>query len=29
VGAAISEQYRGRDLKMIGVMKGSVYFLTG
>lgn len=28
VGAAISEQYRGRDLKMIGVMKGSVYFLT-
>lgn len=28
VAAAISEQYGGRDLKMIGVMKGSVYFLT-
>lgn len=28
VAAAISAQYQGRDLKMIGVMKGSVYFLT-
>ena len=28
VAAAISEKYSGRDLKMIGVMKGSVYFLT-
>lgn len=26
--AAIDERYRGRDLKMIGVLKGSVYFLT-
>jgi hypoxanthine phosphoribosyltransferase len=28
VGAAISERYRGRDLKLIGVLKGSVFFLT-
>lgn len=28
VAAAIDERYQGRDLKMIGVMKGSVYFLT-
>ncbi|MEO7146178.1 MAG: hypoxanthine phosphoribosyltransferase [Bryobacteraceae bacterium] len=28
VGAAISEKYRGRELKLIGVLKGSVFFLT-
>ncbi len=28
VGAAIAERYRGRDLKLIGVLKGSVFFLT-
>lgn len=28
VASAISERYRGRDLKLIGVLKGSVFFLT-
>ena len=28
VAAEISERYRGRDLKLIGVLKGSVFFLT-
>lgn len=28
VAAEISERYRGRVLKLIGVLKGSVYFLT-
>ena len=28
VAAEISEEYRGRDLKLIGVLKGSVFFLT-
>lgn len=28
IAAEISERYRGRDLKLIGVLKGSVYFLT-
>lgn len=28
VGAAIAEKYRGRDLKLIGVLKGAVFFLT-
>ena len=28
VGAAISERYRGRTLKLIGVLKGSIFFLT-
>jgi hypoxanthine phosphoribosyltransferase len=28
IAAAISEKYRGRDLKLIGVLKGSVFFLT-
>lgn len=28
VGAAISERYRGRTLKLIAVLKGSVFFLT-
>ena len=28
VAAQISERYRGRDLKLIGVLKGSVFFLT-
>lgn len=28
VGAAISERYQGRVLKLIGVLKGSVFFLT-
>ena len=28
VGAAISARYKGRDLKLIGVLKGSVFFLT-
>jgi hypoxanthine phosphoribosyltransferase len=29
VADQISEKYRGRDLKLIGVLKGSVFFLTG
>ena len=28
LAAEISEKYRGRDLKLIAVLKGSVYFLT-
>jgi hypoxanthine phosphoribosyltransferase len=28
VAAEISEQYRGKELKLIGVLKGSVFFLT-
>jgi hypoxanthine phosphoribosyltransferase len=28
VGREISERYRGRELKLIGVLKGSVFFLT-
>ncbi len=28
VANQISEKYRGRDLKLIGVLKGSVFFLT-
>ncbi len=28
VAREISEKYRGRDLKLIGVLKGSVFFLT-
>lgn len=28
LGAEISAKYRGRDLKLIGVLKGSVFFLT-
>ncbi len=28
MGAEISEKYRGRDLKLIAVLKGSVFFLT-
>lgn len=28
IAAEISERYRGRDLKLIGVLKGSVFFLT-
>lgn len=28
VAAAITERYRGRELKLIGVLKGSVFFLT-
>ncbi len=28
VGAQISERYRGRELKLISVLKGSVFFLT-
>ena len=28
VAASISEKYRGRELKLIGVLKGSVFFLT-
>jgi hypoxanthine phosphoribosyltransferase len=28
VAAEISGKYRGRDLKLIGVLKGSVFFLT-
>jgi hypoxanthine phosphoribosyltransferase len=28
VGAEISERYRGRVLRLIGVLKGSVFFLT-
>lgn len=28
VGAEISGKYQGRDLKLVGVLKGSVFFLT-
>lgn len=28
VAASISERYAGRELKLIGVLKGSVFFLT-
>lgn len=28
IAGEITERYRGRDLKLIGVLKGSVYFLT-
>ncbi len=28
VAAEITERYRGKDLKLIGVLKGSVFFLT-
>jgi hypoxanthine phosphoribosyltransferase len=28
VGAEISDKYRGGELKLIGVLKGSVFFLT-
>src|ERR1019366_3512726 len=28
VAAEISTKYQGRDLKLIGVLKGSVFFLT-
>src|SRR3954451_2147584 len=28
VAQAITEKYRGRELKLIGVLKGSVFFLT-
>jgi len=28
VAAEISDKYRGRDLKLIAVLKGSVFFLT-
>lgn len=28
LGAEISERYQGRDLKLIGVLRGSVFFLT-
>lgn len=28
LGAKISERYSGRDLKLIGVLKGSIFFLT-
>ncbi len=28
VGAEITEKYHGRDLKLIAVLKGSVFFLT-
>lgn len=28
VAAAISERYAGRELKLVGVLKGSVFFLT-
>ena len=28
VAAEIGEKYRGRDLKLIGVLKGAVFFLT-
>lgn len=28
VGAQISDRYRGRELKLISVLKGSVFFLT-
>jgi hypoxanthine phosphoribosyltransferase len=28
VAAEVSEKFRGRDLKLVGVLKGSVFFLT-
>ncbi len=28
VGAEISAKYAGRELKLIGILKGSIYFLT-
>jgi hypoxanthine phosphoribosyltransferase len=28
IAAEISERYTGRELKLIGVLKGSIYFLT-
>src|SRR5579872_2059250 len=28
VGAEISDKYAGRELKLIGILKGSIYFLT-
>lgn len=28
VGSEISNKYRGRELKLVGVLKGSVFFLT-
>ena len=28
VGAEVSERYRGREIKLIAVLKGSVFFLT-
>ncbi|MBI1897634.1 MAG: hypoxanthine phosphoribosyltransferase [Acidobacteria bacterium] len=28
IGESIAERYRGRDLKLIGVLKGSIFFLT-
>lgn len=28
VGAEISQKYAGRDLKLIGVLKGSIFFMT-
>ena len=28
VAAEISERYRGRELKLVGVLKGSIFFLT-
>jgi hypoxanthine phosphoribosyltransferase len=28
VAAAIEERYQGRELKLIGILKGSVFFLT-
>jgi hypoxanthine phosphoribosyltransferase len=28
VAADISEKYRGRELKLVGVLKGSIFFLT-
>ncbi len=28
VGGEISDRYRGRELKLVGVLKGSVFFLT-
>jgi hypoxanthine phosphoribosyltransferase len=28
VGAEISQRYRGRELKLVGVLKGSIFFLT-
>ena len=28
LGAAISDHYRGRELVMVGILKGAVFFLT-
>ena len=28
LGARITEDYRGRDLTLVGIMKGSIFFLT-